>query len=217
MCVLGAHFQAGFSLGAHLGAHFLIWVRTFMKKELVSIREFARRVDLKSDNSIRKLVKSGVLIKDKSGKLDFYTNLERYNAERDVSKVRETAPVGEGLNSPLNSSTNRTNSSYGHSSSGSSSKYNEARTDLTEEKAKLATIETQEKLGNLIDAKAASLVIFRYARNMRDQALNWPNRVFSEMASELEVEPALLLRVLNKYVHSFLTEMAKEKPPKLKK
>ena len=189
-----------------------------MKNEYVSIREFARRVDVKSDNSIRKLIENGVLEKSPNGKLHFEDNLKRYNTQRDVSKVRETAPVGEtdNLNGSINSPTNRPNSSTKASSSGSSSKYNEARTDLTEEQAKQAIIKTQEMLGNLVDAKAANLMVFRKMRNMRDQALNWPNRVFSEMAAELKVEPALLLRVLNKYVHSLLTEMAEEKPPKLK-
>ena len=59
-----------------------------MNKELVSLREFGRRAGV-SLSSVQKAVTAGRIHKEPNGKIDYQKQIENWDRNKDISKVRE--------------------------------------------------------------------------------------------------------------------------------
>jgi hypothetical protein len=66
--------------------------------------------------------------------------------------------------------------------------------------------------GELIDRAKAVAQVFRLARDERDAWVNWPARVASMLAAELEVDTHKLHTVLERQVREHLNELAEVRP-----
>ena len=64
----------------------------------------------------------------------------------------------------------------------------------------------------VVDRSRATALVFRLARQERDAWVNWPGRVAALMASELDVEPHAMQRVLEIHVRAHLAELAEVRP-----
>ena len=77
--------------------------------------------------------------------------------------------------------------------------------------AQRAQLELDRRRGTLIARDRATLVVFRFARVVRDSWLSWPTRAAPAIAAELGVEPAVLVVALDEAVRAHLEELAGER------
>lgn len=75
-------------------------------------------------------------------------------------------------------------------------------------KLQIANIELKRKQGQLVDREKVTGVFFSEFRAVRDSFQNWPSRVASVMAGELNVEPKLMQEILDKYIRVQLEDLA---------
>jgi hypothetical protein len=88
----------------------------------------------------------------------------------------------------------------------------QARTANEVLKAQERRLRLQQMKGELIDRTKAVAQVFRLARDERDAWVNWPARVASLMAAELEVDAHKLHTVLERQVRDHLGELAEVRP-----
>jgi phage terminase Nu1 subunit (DNA packaging protein) len=140
--------------------------------ELISMREFARRKSVHI-STVEKAVKTGRIIKDeKTGKIDFDTQAENWERNRDISKVRDDK-------------------------FGSSQKSNDlmqAKTNKEIYTAKLKELEYKKESGKLVEKQTVEFAMFKFCKNIRDNILTIPNRISAEFAAQMinYIKPLLI-------------------------
>ncbi|WP_244469188.1 elements of external origin [Afipia felis] len=95
---------------------------------------------------------------------------------------------------------------------GGSVTFVQARTAHEIAKAHLARLRLQRMKGELIDRARTTAMVFRLAREERDNWINWPARVAALMASELGVEAHSMQKALETHVRAHLAELIEVKP-----
>lgn len=73
--------------------------------------------------------------------------------------------------------------------------------------ARLKKEKLKREQGEVVDRGRATQLIFDLARRERDAWTGWPARVAANMAAELQVDPHLLERVLDRFLREQLAQM----------
>jgi hypothetical protein len=164
---------------------------------LVSRREFARQADV-VESAVRKALECGRIALHESGKIDLDTQLPRFHANRDDSKVR-TPPVvrtevrtprrehpdnkdldGEGVDGDLN---------FEESDDGgfvaADGALLRARIRKEEFLGRLRQQEFRKRRGELVERATVEKVFFEFTRQTRDTILNFPSRLAAIQAAAL--------------------------------
>jgi hypothetical protein len=84
----------------------------------------------------------------------------------------------------------------------------QARTAAMVLRAQTARVKLQQLKVELIDRTKALAHVYQMARQIRDSWQNWPARVSSRMAAELDVDPHVMHTTLEVYVREHLEELA---------
>jgi hypothetical protein len=84
----------------------------------------------------------------------------------------------------------------------------QARTAAMVLRAQTARVKLQQLKKELIDRAKALAHVYKMARQIRDSWQNWPARVSSRMAAELDIDPHVMHTTLEVYVREHLEELA---------
>ncbi|MBF0188594.1 MAG: hypothetical protein HQL50_11790 [Magnetococcales bacterium] len=84
----------------------------------------------------------------------------------------------------------------------------QARTADMVLRAQMRKIDLEEKKKSLVNRAKAKAHGFKIARQIRDSILNWPSKVSSRMAAELDIDQHLMHTVLEKYIREHLEELS---------
>lgn len=148
--------------------------------ELISIREFARRVGC-SDTSIRKAIKAGKIVKgivhnsEGRDKLDYDTAFKEYTAAYDPSY-----PSNDKLRAKMmHAAETPTEPAAG----GDTSSMAAAKRAQAIIKAKILEIELKEKQKKLVDKQAVYLALFDAGKEVKASIMAVPDRVIDAVFS----------------------------------
>jgi hypothetical protein len=175
----------------------------------VSIRAYARHRGI-ADNAVRKAIKAGRITPEADGSIDITTADASWDANTDHTKRHIPAELREVDQTAAMESVRQTLSENGRPPQGMNS-FTQARTAHEIAKAHLARLRLQEKKGQLINKDMVKAQVFRLGREFRDAWVNWPARVSSQMAAELQVDEHGLHMILERYVREHLNEIGDAK------
>jgi len=172
----------------------------------LSIRAYARYRGI-TDKAVRKAIQSGRIQTLPDGTIDATQADIDWHANTDPAKQRKPTNDPEAFRS-----VQETLRGNGRSPS-SLTTFEQARTAHEIAKAHLARLQLQEKKESLINKDKVKAQVFRLGRQLRDAWVNWPSRISSQMASELQVDEHLMHTILEKYVREHLSELGDAKLP----
>ena len=175
----------------------------------VSIRAYARHRGI-ADNAVRKAIKAGRITPESDGSIDIATADAAWDANTDHTKRHIPSEIREVDPSAAMESVRQTLAENGRLPQGMNS-FTQARTAHEIAKAHLARLRLQEKKGQLINKDMVKAQVFRLGREFRDAWVNWPARVSSQMAAELQVDEHGLHMILERYVREHLNEIGDAK------
>jgi hypothetical protein len=150
-----------------------------MDRELVSLREFGRRVGV-SHVMILKSIKSGRIQKEPDGRIDFHKQIENWGRNRDISKSRE--PDKKPVEKPKEKPKTDEEISIPQETMHPFAKAKLAKETYT---AKLRQIEYESASGKLIEKSLAVSAVQKFGRWIRDSIMTIPDRVAAEEAAGL--------------------------------
>jgi hypothetical protein len=160
-----------------------------MNKELVSLREFGRRIGV-SLSSVQKAVTAGRIYKEPNGKIDYKKQIENWNRNKDVSKVREQVNTKTDDDSTVPSF---------------------AKAKLAKETytAKLRQIEYETASGKLIEKESAISSIQKFSRWVKDSIITIPDRVAAEEAARFTdyIKPLLIKKCGRELADEIILEL----------
>ncbi len=172
----------------------------------ISIRAYARSRGV-SDTAVRKAIKTGRVTLEADGTVDpdradaeWQNNTDTAQQRKSVGTTQRPVPneaiasVREALGESLTPSAGGTT-------------FLQARTANEVLKAQTNKVRLAKLKGELVDRAQAIAHVFKLARSERDAWLNWPSRVSSQMAAELNVDGHRLHVMLEKAVRAHLAEL----------
>ncbi len=178
------------------------------KREMISIREFARRKEISYAVAYR-AVKRGRVTSEKVGKgikIPWPLADREFDAKRDNSKIRkkDAKRLGVDIRKP----------GYKHKKTAANGKVdNEEKIDLWDERArkekwlaKIRELDYLERSSELVSAKIVEDAAFEAARKLRDAFVNIPNRIASIVAAENEA--ARCHQILKDEIETVLRKLA---------
>ena len=189
--------------------------------EFISGRQFAERAGI-SEGAVRKAIKAGHIKKAKNG-IDWdvygvdYTKTQNPLKKRSgldalvadavaLTKGGDVLPVqrDDAVSVQIPSDVDDT-----EIDPQAMAKYATARAKKEAVDAERAKIKRDRELDVLVDREKAVKKVFELSRADRDAWQAWPNRVFAQMAAELEMDDKhKVLTVLEKHVREHLEERA---------
>ncbi|MGH6916340.1 MAG: elements of external origin [Geminicoccaceae bacterium] len=182
---------------------------------MTSNRELARQLGV-SETAVRRAEKAGRIGREAAGSWDparvkaawaSNTDLARQRpprSSRSTSNRRALKPVPEAAVGAVRDTLRE----HGEPISAGGMTSMQARAANEVLKAQERRLRLQQMKGELVDRAKAVAQVFRLARDERDAWINWPARVASLMAAELEVDAHKLHTVLERCVHDRLAELA---------
>ena len=175
----------------------------------LSIRAYARHRGI-ADNAVRKAIKTGRIIPESDGSIDVSKADSAWEANTDHTKRHIPEEIRDVDPATAMESVRQTLTENGRTPMGMNS-FTQARTAHEIAKAHLARLRLQEKKGQLIGKDQVKAQIFRLGRDFRDAWINWPARVSSQMAAELQVDEHGLHMILERAVREHLNELGDPK------
>jgi len=156
---------------------------------------------------VRKAIRAGRIVPETDGSIDIASADAAWEANTDHTK-RHDAPDVRGVDpASAMESVRQTLAENGRAAQGMNS-FTQARTAHEIAKAHLARLRLQEKKGQLVNKDKVKAQIFRLGREFRDAWANWPARVSSQMAAELQVDEHGLHMILERAVREHLNELS---------
>jgi hypothetical protein len=186
---------------------------------MTSNRELARQLGV-SETAVRRAEKAGRIKREADGawnpttvKAAWASNTDQTQqrparSSRTTGRQRTMKPVPEAALGAVR----ETLREHGEPVSAGGMTFMQARTANEVLKAQERRLRLQQMKGELVDRPKAVAQVFRLARDERDAWVNWPARVASLMAAELEVDPHQLHTVLERHVRDHLAELAEVRP-----
>lgn len=175
----------------------------------LSIRAYARHRGV-ADNAVRKAIRTGRIVPEKDGSIDVAKADAAWEANTDPTKRHDSSDMKDVDPNAAMESVRQTLAENGRAPQGMNS-FTQARTAHEIAKAHLARLRLQEKKGQLVNKDQVKAQIFRLGREFRDAWVNWPARVSSQMAAELQVDEHGLHMILERYVREHLNELGDAK------
>ncbi|ALN83053.1 hypothetical protein [Lysobacter antibioticus] len=174
----------------------------------ISIRAYGRHRGV-SDTAVRKAIATGRITAEADGTI----NPARADAEwaastrtRDPPLTAPSRPVRARAATAAN--VDDMASVAPVAGNGGGNTYAQARTANEVLKAQHHKLRIAQLKGELIDRSQAMAQVFALARAERDAWLNWPARISSMLAAELDVDPHVIHVALEREVRQHLTELA---------
>jgi hypothetical protein len=174
----------------------------------ISIRAYGRHRGV-SDTAVRKAIATGRITAEADGTI----NAVRADAEWAASTrapdppplVATTRPTrARAANGPLGDDLGAVAPA---SAAGGGNTYAQARTANEVLKAQHHKLRIAQLKGELIDRSQVMAQVFALARSERDAWLNWPARISSMLAAELNIDPHVVHVALEREVRQHLTEL----------
>jgi hypothetical protein len=190
-----------------------------MEARMTSNRELARQIGV-SETAVRRAEKAGRIGREADGSWDLAKARAAWSDNTDQAQQR---PAGSGGPARARRATRPvpdvavravrdTLREHGEPVSAGGMTFMQARTANEVLKAQERRLRLQQLKGELVDRAKAVAQVFRLARDERDAWVNWPARVASLMAAELEVDPHRMHTVLERQVRDHLGELAEVRP-----
>lgn len=186
--------------------------------ELVSQREFARRVGV-SSTAVQKALRNGRISATPDGRIDFESQIKNWKGLKDQSKER-TAPHEKQKQNNRKKPKPERGERYDpvdhtpspHDASQSLNSYQQAKTAKEIYSAKLRQVEYEEKMKILLPRDDVKAAIYRFCRIVRESITNIPDRVASEVAARLVdyLRPLLLKHLSQKTVDAIINDIRVE-------
>jgi hypothetical protein len=186
---------------------------------MTSNRELARQLGV-SETAVRRAEKAGRIKREADGAWDparvkaaWAGNTDQAQqrparSSRTTGRRRTMKPVPEAALGAVRDTLRE----HGEPIAAGAMTFMQARTANEVLKAQERRIRLQQMKGELVDRAKAVAQVFRLARDERDAWVNWPARVASLMAAELEVDAHKLHSVLERHVRDHLGELAEVRP-----
>lgn len=92
----------------------------------------------------------------------------------------------------------------------SDSTLNEARIAVERQREQKLKLENARAIGALVDRDKAEMLVFSYARSLRDGLLSWVTRSAPIIAAELDVSEADAFAITDRLMREYLIESADE-------
>lgn len=156
------------------------------KKEVVSIREYARRRGV-THEAVRKAIRDGRIRKTRTGKIDVVEANRAWQNSTDPSKQRKSASTATPPTE-------------------AAQQFAVARAMRESFAAQLAKLNYQQRAAILVDANQVRIKAFENARLVRDALLNIPNRISADLAAE--PDPLKVGNILTTEITRVLAELA---------
>jgi hypothetical protein len=163
-----------------------------------------------SEAAIRKAVKAGRIHLEPDGTINPLKADREWEANTIRAKPTKAVPSLDAKATASHGAVKDRRESL--AASISSTTFLQARTAHEVLKVQTGKVRLQSLKGDLIDRQQALNHVFQLARALRDSWLNWPSRIASVMAEELNVNPHTLQMTLDHYVRAHLTEQGEIKP-----
>ncbi len=134
--------------------------------ELISQNEFARRKSV-NPSKITKALRSGRIESGPDGKIDWETQSQAWEDNRDPSQIRDTPGSPKQEDNPAHA--------------------NLAKAKLAKETytAQLRKLEYEREIGKVVERDQVKAAMFRFTRYVRDDILTIPDRVAAEFAARI--------------------------------
>jgi hypothetical protein len=181
------------------------------KKELITIREFARRIKMSYSVAYRAVKKGRVSTQmvENEKRIVWPDAKKEFEANRDVSKVRkkDAEKLGIDILYPDFGSNGRNGNGGG---GGETIDIWDAKARKENFIAKIRELDYLERSGELVSAKAVEDTAFRKAREIRDAFLNIPDRIASLLANETDATRCHA--IITQEIETVLNKLAKNEP-----
>lgn len=168
----------------------------------ISIRAYGRHRGV-SDTAVHKAIKSGRITALPDGTID----AARADADWDASTDPAQSSLGTRGRPARARAATPTSMDDRAGGAPTSNSYAQARTANEVLKAQHHKLRIAQLRGELIDRQQAVGQIFALARAERDAWLNWPARISSMLAAELDVDPRAMHVALEREVRQHLSEL----------
>jgi hypothetical protein len=175
-----------------------------------SVRAYARRRGV-SHVAVLKAIRTGRISREADGTIEPAKADAEWDAQTQPttrSKTKAGLPKGASTETPAAT----TSATAEPEAAPAGATFTQARTAHEIAKAQRTRIQVQRMKEEVVDRSRATALVFRLARQERDAWVNWPGRVAALMASELDVEPHAMQRVLEIHVRAHLAELAEVRP-----
>jgi hypothetical protein len=172
----------------------------------ISIRAYAKSRGI-SDTAVRKAIKAGRITPLADGTIDPDQANAEWGNNTDATQQRKSPATRERpVPNEAIASVRETLGETPPPSAGGTT-FLQARTANEVLKAQTNKVRLAKLKGELVDRAQAIAHVFKLARSERDAWLNWPSRVSSQMAAELNVDAHRLHVMLEKAVRTQLAEL----------
>jgi hypothetical protein len=173
----------------------------------ISNRELAKTLKV-TEGAIRKAEKTGRIHRDGNGSWNIEQVRSSWSDNTDNAKQRDKKPdalkpVPEAAINTVQETLIENGQPIG---SKSNTTFMQARIADMVLRAQLRKIELEDRKRSLINRAKTLNLVNQLSREDRDSLLNWPARVSSRMAADLDIEPHLMHTILEKYVREHLGE-----------
>lgn len=175
-----------------------------------SVRAYARRRGV-SHVAVLKAIKTGRISREADGTIDPAKADAEWEAQTQPTMRRKTK-AGAPKTAVSEPAATEPGAAAEPVSAPSGATFTQARTAHEIAKAQRTRIQVQRMKEEVVDRSRATALVFRLARQERDAWVNWPGRVAALMASELDVEPHAMQKVLEIHVRAHLAELAEVRP-----
>ncbi|MBX2807841.1 MAG: elements of external origin [Cellvibrionaceae bacterium] len=169
----------------------------------LSIRAYGRHRGV-SDTAVRKAIKAGRITPEPDGTLDPDKADAQWAANTDTAQQRQSQAQRAVPNEAINMV--RETTGEGALPSGGTTLL-QARTANEVLKAQTAKVRLARLKAEVVDRAKALAHVFKLARAERDAWLNWPSRISSQMAAELNIDAHTLHVLLEREVRHHLEEL----------
>ncbi|WP_223618905.1 elements of external origin [Lysobacter sp. ESA13C] len=169
----------------------------------ISIRAYGRHRGV-SDTAVRKAIATGRITAEADGSIDPARADAEWAANTTSGNAVAPARLTRARSAPA-VSIEESFASPGRPAAGNS--YAQARTANEVLKAQHHKLRIAQLKGELIDRSQVMAQVFALARAERDAWLNWPARISSMLAAELDIDPHVLHVALERGVRQHLAEL----------
>lgn len=169
----------------------------------ISIRAYGRYRGV-SDTAVRKAIATGRITAEADGTIDPARADAEWAANTTSSNAVAPARPARARSAPA-VSVEESFAAPGRPAAGNS--YAQARTANEVLKAQHHKLRIAQLKGELIDRSQVMAQVFALARAERDAWLNWPARISSMLAAELDIDPHVLHVALERGVRQHLAEL----------
>jgi hypothetical protein len=160
-----------------------------------------------TEGAVRKAEKAGRITRETDNSWDLGKVQAQWRGNTDTAKSRDSDLKGvRPVPATAVNTVRETLQESGQPTGSGGTTFMQARIADMVLRAQLRKIELEDRKRSLINRAKTLDLVNQLSRDDRDSLLNWPARVSSRMAADLDVESHLMHTILEKYVREHLDE-----------